>query len=79
MELLLTTLKNEEIIVKDVVTYNLYADGIRIAVPKEKEITFDHKVKETGVYNKVIVPSSIHYCKILRTNEEVYYGQNVSI
>ena len=42
MELLLTTLKNEKIIVKDVVTYNLYADGIRIAVPKEKEIPFDH-------------------------------------
>ncbi len=65
IKLKLIKFSNEEIIVDDVVTHNVYSDGLRLAVPKEKEITFKHRVKEIGQINKVIVPSNIKEYQVL--------------
>lgn len=65
IKLRLTTLSNENIIVDNVVTHNVYSDGLRLTVPKEKEITFKHRVKEIGQINKVIVPSNIKQYQVL--------------
>lgn len=70
IKLRLTTLSNEKIIVDDVVTHKVYSDGLRIATPKEKEITFKHRVKEIGQINKVIVPLSIDYYEVLFDSEK---------
>jgi heterodisulfide reductase subunit A-like polyferredoxin len=72
IKLKLIKFSNEEIIVNDVVTHNVYADGLRLAVPKEKEITFDHRVKEIGHTNKVIVPSNIKEYQVLFFDSKKY-------
>ena len=85
IKLKLIKFSNEEIIVDDVVTHNVYSDGLRLAVPKEKEITFDHKVKEIGQTNKVIVPINIKQYQVLfdskkyaREEANKMFGKDIS-
>jgi hypothetical protein len=85
IKLKLIKFSNEEIIVDDVVTHNVYSDGLRLAVPKEKEITFDHRVKEIGQTNKVIVPINIKQYQVLfdskkyaREEANKMFGKDIS-